>query len=161
MRNVSNEYLELMKIEENNIKHQYIIYNETKKLDLTDLLVDTSFTYSTFLRTAEGNISPNTLSLKLEVQSGAIRDILVKNFERRYKDFPRTRWKDILTSPNLENEIVKNGDIITVTDTFNNERLIIFKGEVRNIIRIDNNLGREITLNIEDSSIKGYENVFN
>ena len=160
MRIVSDTYKELMKIESNNIKHQYTIRNITRELDLTDLLTNTSFNISRFLRTAEGNISPSTLNLILEANANAPSDVLIKDFHRRYKDFPRMRWNELLTLENVDEYLVKNGDIITIKDTFNNETLMIFKGVVRNIVKTDTSLGRTIELSVDDNTIKGYEKLF-
>ena len=160
MRIVSDTYKELMKIESNNIKHQYTIRNITRELDLTDLLTNTSFNISRFLRTAEGNISPSTLNLILEANANAPSDVLIKDFHRRYKDFPRMRWNELLTLENVDEYLVKNGDIITIEDTFNNETLMIFKGIVRNIVKTDTSLGRTIELSVDDNTIKGYEKLF-
>ena len=160
MRIVSDTYKELMKTESNNIKHQYTIRNITRELDLTDLLTNTSFNISRFLRTAEGNISPSTLNLILEANANAPSDVLIKDFHRRYKDFPRMRWSELLTLENVDEYLVKNGDIITIEDTFNNETLMIFKGVVRNIVKTDTSLGRTIELSVDDNTIKGYEKLF-
>ena len=42
MRIVSEEYRKLAKLEENNNKHTYLIRNETKDFELTDLVVNLS-----------------------------------------------------------------------------------------------------------------------
>lgn len=73
MINVSKEYLESMKLEENNIKHHYTIKNVTRELDLTELVMDEKFTVKRFLRTAQGTMSPNTLQLELRAESNTQR----------------------------------------------------------------------------------------
>ena len=96
MRIVSEEYRKLAKLEENNNKHTYLIRNETKNFELTDLVVNTNFSISRFLRTAQGNISPNSLNLRLEALSLDSFNSKVIEFRRKYNEFLGKKWKELL-----------------------------------------------------------------
>ena len=160
MRIVSEEYRKLAKLEENNNKHTYLIRNETKDFELTDLVVNTNFSISRFLRTAQGNISPNSLNLRLEALSLDSFNSKIIEFRRKYNEFLGKKWKELLNYESIEEFLVNNGDIITVTDTFNNENLVLFKGVVKNRKITDKFNGREVEITVEDNTIKGYEHTF-
>lgn len=160
MIQVSNEYLELMKKEINNIEHKYTIKNITRDLDLTDLLIDDTLNISRFLRTAQGNISPNTLNLTLEARADAPQDNLIIQFHRKYKEFKNMRWKDIIYLEMLDEYLVKDGDLIVIEDTFNNEKITIFTGNVKGVVKTDTYIGRQVKLTVDDNTIKGYNYKF-
>lgn len=160
MIKVSEKYLEMSKLEENNYKHKYKIMNITRKLDLTPLLINESLEINRFLRTSQGNLSPNTVSLSFSAEQGDKANILIKDFHRKYNEFKHMRWKDILNVEFIEEFLVKNNDIVLITEIFNNEEIILFKGKTRKVTRIDTDTGRRVEITIEDSTIVGYENKF-
>lgn len=107
MIKVSENYLELMKKEKNNIEHRYTIKNLTRDLDLTDLLVNDNLTVSKHIRTERGTISPNSINLKLRAEIGAPSEILLKDFHHKYKEFRNIKWKDWLKIERLESIYVE------------------------------------------------------
>lgn len=160
MIKVSEKYLELSKQEANNYKHQYKIINLTRNMDLTPLLISESLRINRFLRTAQGTLTPNSVNLQFEGKQGNQQDFLVKDFLNRYKDFPNMRWKDIVTVEFIQEYLLKNKDIVEIKDTFNNEEITVFKGQVRQVKRTDTDNRRTIDITVEDNTIKGYENTF-
>lgn len=160
MIKVSNEYIELMKQEINNTEHKYSIYNKTRDLDLTDLLLNDTLLVSRFLRTANGSISPNTVNLKLRANGNIPVDAFVKEFKRRYREFKGLKWKNIIYIETLDEYLVRVGDLIEIKDTFNGETLTIFVGNVKEITKTDTNNGREVDVKVDDNTIKGHEYYF-
>lgn len=161
MIKVSEKYLELSKDEYNNYQHRYKIINLTRNnMDLEPLLISESLRVNRFLRTAQGTLTPNNVNLQFEGKQGTQQDFLVKDFWNKYKDFPHMRWKDIVTIEFIEEYLIKNQDIIEIIDTFNDETITVFKGQVREVKRTDTDNRRTIDITIEDNTIKGYENTF-
>lgn len=158
---VNEEYMNLAKDEYNNYQHKYKIINLTRNgMNLEPLLISESLRVNRFLRTARGTLTPNNVKLQFEGKQGNQQDFLVKDFLNRYKDFPNMRWKDIITIEFIEEYLIKNQDIIEIIDIFNSEEITIFKGQVREVTRIDTDNRRTIDITIEDNTIKGYENTF-
>lgn len=161
MIKVNEEYMQLTKDEYNNYQHKYKIINLTRnKMNLEPLLISESLRVNRFLRTARGTLTPNNVKLQFEGKQGNQQDFLVKDFLNRYKDFPNMRWKDIITVEFIEEYLIKNQDIIEIIDIFNGKEITIFKGQVREVTRIDTDNRRTIDITIEDNTIKGYENTF-
>lgn len=158
---VNEEYMNLAKDEYNNYQHKYKIINLTRNgMNLEPLLISESLRVNRFLRTARGTLTPNNVKLQFEGKQGNQQDFLVKDFLNRYKDFPNMRWKDIITIEFIEEYLIKNQDIIEIIDIFNSKEITIFKGQVREVTRIDTDNRRTIDITIEDNTIKGYENTF-
>lgn len=158
---VNEEYMNLAKDEYNNYQHKYKIINLTRNgMNLEPLLISESLRVNRFLRTARGTLTPNNVKLQFEGKQGNQQDFLVKDFFNRYKDFPNMRWKDIITVEFIEEYLIKNQDIIEIIDIFNGKEITIFKGQVREVTRIDTDNRRTIDITIEDNTIKGYENTF-
>lgn len=158
---VNKEYMNLAKDEYNNYQHKYKIINLTRNgMNLEPLLISESLRVNRFLRTARGTLTPNNVKLQFEGKQGNQQDFLVKDFLNRYKDFPNMRWKDIITIEFIEEYLIKNQDIIEIIDIFNSKEITIFKGQVREVTRIDTDNRRTIDITIEDNTIKGYENTF-
>lgn len=160
MLNVSAEYMESMKYENNNMAHKYTIKNITRKLDLTELLINESFIVSRFLRTAQGTMSPNTVQLELLAEANTPADVLVKDFHRAYVDFKGLTWKEIIYQENIEEFLVRIGDLIVIEDTYLDEKITIFKGKVKNVVKTDTLINRNVSITIDDNTIKGYEYFF-
>lgn len=166
IKNINAEKLEYGKLEKFNNKHTYKIINLTTNTELTLLLESDSLSITRALRTADGKITPSTLSLNFIAQANDIDNkILVKNFRRKYKEYPKIKWKDILTVEDKEEYLVSLGDIIEVYDYFyyvenENEPLKLFTGIVRDKKILDTFKKREISITLEDLTIKGYENKF-
>lgn len=161
MIEVNEEYMNLAKDEYNNYQHKYKIINLTRNgMNLEPLLISESLRVNRFLRTARGTLTPNNVKLQFEGKQGNQQDFLVKDFLNRYKDFPNMRWKDIITIEFIEEYLIKNQDIIEIIDIFNSKEITIFKGQVREVTRIDTDNRRTIDITIEDNTIKGYENTF-
>lgn len=161
MIKVNEDYMNLTKDEYNNYQHKYKIINLTRnKMNLEPLLISESLRVNRFLRTARGTLTPNNVKLQFEGKQGNQQDFLVKDFLNRYKDFPNMRWKDIITIEFIEEYLIKNQDIIEIIDIFNSKEITIFKGQVREVTRIDTDNRRTIDITIEDNTIKGYENTF-
>lgn len=153
---VSPEYKELMKKEINNREHKYFIRNTTRNLNLTELLVNESLTINRFLRTATGNISPNNVQLNLIATTYDRSDMFLKDFHHAYSEYKGWTWKQLLNLENLEEYLCKIGDQIQIIDSFNNEELVIFTGNVSNVTRVDSFNGREVKVVVDDNTIKGY-----
>lgn len=161
MIKVNEEYMNLTKDEYNNYQHKYKIINLTRnKMNLEPLLISESLRVNRFLRTARGTLTPNNVKLQFEGKQGNQQDFLVKDFLNRYKDFPNMRWKDIITVEFIEEYLIKNQDLIEIIDIFNGKEITVFKGQVREVTRIDTDNRRTIDITIEDNTIKGYENTF-
>lgn len=160
MINVSNDYKQKMKFEVNNYEHHYTMKNITRDLELTELLRNDTLTVNRFLRTANSSISPSTINLKLEARADAPAKMLIKEFYRKYKDFPNKKWADMIYEENIDEYLVRIGDLIVVEDIFNNEKITIFTGKVTSVVKVDTAFGREVTVRVDDNTIKGHEYTF-
>lgn len=160
MLQVSNEYLEKMKLFENNYEHNYTVKNITRDIDLSDLLTNNSLKISRFLRQANGTISPSKIELSLTARADIPDDILLKDFQRMYKEFKNKRWKDLIYEEVLAEFLVRKGDLIIVEDVFNGEKITVFTGNVESLSKTDTSLGREIRLRVDDNTIKGHDYTF-
>lgn len=165
MKNVSDKYKELSKIEINNIEHKYKFINQDTGIDLTDLVQNETLTISNFLRTAQGNITPNSLNLTLSkpideenIKQQENKKVLIKDYKHKYNEYPGIKWKDLIPQNTIKN-LISLGDKIVVIDTFNNEEIKIFNGIVKNITERTNRTNEELLIQIEDNSIKGYDKV--
>lgn len=162
MISVSIDYKSLMLEEKNNQEHQYRIENLSSGMDLTEFFNNSNLNISKFLKTGSGTISPNTANLSFLISKNITEDVLVRDFSYKYRDslFKNKRWKDILAIEFIDEYLVKNNNIIRITDIFNGEEIVVFKGIVREVKRRDTELFREISITLDDNTIIGYENVF-
>lgn len=155
---VSDRYINLMKLEENNRKHTYRIYNRSSDIEVTDLLDIQALKINRQLRIEGEGLTPNSVELRFVGKRGEKNDYLVKDFHRSYKEFKGVSWRDILNIETIDEYLFKHDDIVEITDTFNNETLTIFLGRVREIAITDNYFARNITITVHDGTIYGYDN---
>ena len=160
MINISNDYLEQMKLESNNYEHHYTVKNITRDLDLTDLLINDNLRTSRFLRQSNGSLSPSTLELSLIARADIPNDILLLEFHREYREFKNKKWKDIIYEELLSEFLVRKDDLIIVEDIFNGEKITVFTGKVQGLSKTDTFKGREIIVRIDDNTIKGHNYTF-
>lgn len=161
MKKISDKYKELSKIERNNIQHKYKFINVTSGIDLTDLVQNETLSISTFLRTAQGNITPNSLSLTLsKLYKNEVHNdkILIKDFKHKYIDFLGQKWRTLKVDETIRSSI-SLGDNIKILDIFSDEELCIFNGIVKDIIEMTNQVTEELQIKIEDNTIKGYDKI--
>lgn len=160
MIKVTKNYIDLAREEVNNYNHHYTITNLSRKLDLTELLLNDTLSIHRFLRTANGSISPSTLDIKLQAKADKPAKALIKDFYRKYKEFGGKKWKDLIFEENLDEYLVKIGDKIIVKDIFNGEELTLFYGKATSVVKLDTDNSRTIKVKVDDNTIKGYEYVF-
>lgn len=76
-------------------------------------------------------MSPNTLQLELRAEANTPADVLVKDFHRAYKEFKGLPWKQIIYQENIEEFLVRTGDLIVIDDLYLGEEIRIFTGKVK------------------------------
>ncbi len=154
---VSQQYIDMTYLEENNLKHEIKVFNVTRNFELTDFLEIDDLSINKFLENESNAISPNTLNLSFIIKE-IEREKLAEYFDEEKGLFDRNVYFQNLRE--VREYLVKEDDEIKVIDTLNNEEIVLFLGIAKELSYREEILHKYLNITVKDKTIDGYNRRF-
>ena len=154
---IDEEYIKLSYQERNNIEHKITFFNKTKNIDITDFVENETLNINKFITNESNSISPNSVSLELKFPDFEdIDEKTIVYFDESDKYFNELEgYFDENISEKLKNVVEKDDEVI-IYDTFNNTKLELFTGIVKNPLIRQEHLYKILIVEIKDKTVLGY-----
>ena len=154
---IDEEYINLTYLEENNLKHKITFFNKTKNIDITDYIENETLDINKFITNESNSISPNSLNLDLRFPDfEKLDEKSITYFDESDKSFSEIEgYFDENVTETIKNVVEKDDEII-IYDDFNNIKIELFTGIVKNPVVRQEHLYKYLNINIKDKTVLGY-----